>query len=719
MLIEKLSPIRNERDSMFVDDEEPTKKPFHTMTNGGGTGGGEDLSIIEYGPGIVKKLRSRYQSLALRQYTARPSLRRSASLENCLDAVSAEELAATLESKIANGNGHSDIHDEFSSAVASARQTRPRNRFLPQSNDESRENSPVPQEVKLVGDGETNGKGGGVRGRTNDASARRDRMRRARSVDALHRTKREEEILEKFKHVVLPKEEIVIIEVSKPQHLGDGSVGNGFAENGSVNGSGTGVERRFPTRLLLTANNLRNTGGVLDQQTANRVRNLMISPEHELPPHDIVRETARIFEKNQDNLNRRIGQALRLSKSASASAGIGSMPLQSPESPTPSQQQKTVMAQGTPSSMQSQDKSFSTGMANGPSAHGQKQIGIIKPTLSATSGLISGVGGVNKSAVGADSVANGGISAPPAPESNRVRSPILSPIGVPTKPLLNHSKPPLSPKPIFTSSPKVNIPSGKGKPPVAPTTISEPSPSTSPILIIEKEQRSLSPFTSDSPIPRVKSPVSTLRATVTSPVGNNDAFRITSPVNNGKVSPPVVDRLQGNPPRSQSPVGQSEKEIVILKKTNNKTVNSASISNGTSVEPIDHHHRQQITKSTDQPPAPPPRTVSPVTQAETNSTTTSSKPVSQLRVHQKQKSGGGGNGSMVFNFTARKEVPDYIEDDGLRRASGGRGDGSQMGTDEATTADSVDSKVVPAFEGGNVIINGKSSIQKRPKSQKV
>lgn len=771
MLIEKLSPIRNERDSMFVDEEESIKKRFE-MTNGngmGGGGGGEDLSIIEYGPGIVKKLRSRYQSLALRQYTARPSLRRSASLENVLDAVSAEELAATLENKISNGH---DLPDEYTNG----RQTRPRNRFIQQNSEDSRTSSPVLSERDLSQENnktesQQNGKSHGPRGRTSgpDASARRDRMRRARSVDALHRTKREEEILEKFKHVVLPKEEIVIIEVSKPQQgsVVNGNVFSGMGDNGNnISGGMTNGEKRFPTRLLFTANNLRNSAGVLDQQTANRVRNLMISPEHELPPHDIVRETARIFERNQENLNRRIGQALRLSKSASASGlgGVGgSSPLASPESPTPTnpQQQKTVTAQSTTSSSTTmQDKSFSTtktsskveattnpAMANGPS-HGQKQIGIIKPTLSNING--GSVNGAGKIANGSANLVNGG-SGPV--ENNRVRSPILSPIGFTSnKPLLqNSNKPPLSPKPIFTSSPKVNIPVGgnsKVKSGGGLGALGAESPSTSPILIIENKDRSISPFNSESPIPRVKSPVSSRTKAASPTTGSledkNDAFmRSTSPLN-GKASPPVVEgdssgaavgKRLGNQinqvTRTKSPEPK-EKEVII--KTNKTVSNSApSLQNGLqqnsnsgSSSSSTEHHRQQVTK--DQPPAPPPRTISPnvptpsaPTEATTPSTNSNSKQVSQLRVHQKQKSSQGGNGSMVFNFTSRKDIPNYIEDDGLRRSAAGNGPQMGAGDDPLSSLDkdSVDSKIIPAFEGANIIINGRSSIQKKPKSQKV
>jgi hypothetical protein len=98
------------------------------------------------------------------------------------------------------------------------------------------------------------------------------------------------------------------------------------------------------------------------------------------------------------------------------------------------------------------------------------------------------------------------------------------------------------------------------------------------------------------------------------------------------------------------------------------------------------------------------------------------QPVSQLRSHQRQKSSqqtNGGAGTMVFNFTNRNKVPDYIEDDGLHRISlsGAVGDASSDDVD-GSHWEAIDPKLIN-FVGANVIINGKSSLQKKPKSQKV
>ncbi|XKL68342.1 hypothetical protein PGB90_003833 [Kerria lacca] len=107
--------------------------------------------------------------------------------------------------------------------------------------------------------------------------------------------------------------------------------------------------------------------------------------------------------------------------------------------------------------------------------------------------------------------------------------------------------------------------------------------------------------------------------------------------------------------------------------------------------------------------------------------------------------------TMVFNFKDRKEVPDYIENDGLlytpnrERAkkilqeSGGTGYiilGIENGVDNRINESSTDSPSISCkedwqlisgppspcnvhFEGDNVLINGKSNLQKHPKEKKL
>ncbi|XP_059484006.1 titin [Neocloeon triangulifer] len=68
--------------------------------------------------------------------------------------------------------------------------------------------------------------------------------------------------------------------------------------------------------------------------------------------------------------------------------------------------------------------------------------------------------------------------------------------------------------------------------------------------------------------------------------------------------------------------------------------------------------------------------------------------------------------TQCFDFTTRKSVPDYIENDGL-------------GQRPAPVGEEVDSGNLLAIEinfeivGGNVVINGRSSLQKRPKENKM
>jgi len=75
---------------------------------------------------------------------------------------------------------------------------------------------------------------------------------------------------------------------------------------------------------------------------------------------------------------------------------------------------------------------------------------------------------------------------------------------------------------------------------------------------------------------------------------------------------------------------------------------------------------------------------------------------------------------MVFNFTSRSTVPDYIEDDGLHRdrlTLAGTVTDESVDDMDSTGELYIDVKLVK-FVGDNVIINGKSSLQRRPKSTK-
>ncbi len=78
---------------------------------------------------------------------------------------------------------------------------------------------------------------------------------------------------------------------------------------------------------------------------------------------------------------------------------------------------------------------------------------------------------------------------------------------------------------------------------------------------------------------------------------------------------------------------------------------------------------------------------------------------------------------MVFNFVNnQKSVPNYIEDDGLhhkgRLTLAGTVSDESVDDIDSSSDYNIDAKLIKII-GGSVIINGKSSIQKKPKSTKV
>jgi hypothetical protein len=102
---------------------------------------------------------------------------------------------------------------------------------------------------------------------------------------------------------------------------------------------------------------------------------------------------------------------------------------------------------------------------------------------------------------------------------------------------------------------------------------------------------------------------------------------------------------------------------------------------------------------------PPPLPSSPIPRAKLVTESYQTQPPSQPRKTAAARGNDSNDGIMVFNFTkTRNKVPDYLEDEGL-------------GFDDTDTS-YIDPKLIH-FVGANIIINGKSSIQKRPKSKKV
>jgi len=818
MLIEKSSPIR-EQDARFMEDVENHHhkvKQMHQHLLNGSSGGGVGLerhdSILEYGPGIVRKLRSRYQSLALRQLNSRPSLRRSASLENVLDSLDSSSSAVESINHMEPPDSPSPApyQDEKESNYLKRRQQQQKvnDNKLISSDAEEKSTRIMSRPANSAGDNNeevshlkrqneqnerplSSSKGlappppSGLRGRAAQQSERKDRMRRARSVDALHRTKHEEEILEKFKAVVLPKEEIVIIEVSKPRaNLNLTGLESNAASNNNMrtyylatsnNNSGTAADKSYPTQLLF------GSGTSAENHQLSRGRSFT-SPEHELPPHDIVRETARIFEKNQENagFKKVVGQALRLTKSNSTSSSISGnsstiVATTQEASPPPSQQRGTVMAQGTPSTIQQQlaeprDKSPSittSAKCNGTTS-AIKQVGIIRPTVS-NSHPPTSLHLTNGEKVTTNTSQNEESNVPP------ILSPILSPSSQSQayRPLLHaQNKPPLSPKPIFTSSPKSSTPTPvttnlghSNKPTPTQSHLFTQSLVDKPMIIIKSRDNSIvssSPFLNKSNsvlntpnsssigtnalLPPVQPNVSPIvgdqfvNKAAENATNSSEILSGENNVPNGRASPSAsFKRSQYSGPLKHNTLEDADAKVEKGRASPTKFVNGGMHVNGlvkhlpqvsktpnTSEIPV--KQQEEITKSmtkiattTEKPPPVAPRTTS-IAQSKKEDASSS-----QLRAHQKQKSNQGGNSCMVFNFTARSSVPDYIEDDGLHHSRG------KINLSGTVTDESVDDADAPLnsgilrgseakpikFEGANVIINGRSSLQKKPKSQKV
>ncbi|CAG7733614.1 unnamed protein product [Allacma fusca] len=745
-----------------------------------GTSGEE--SILEYGPGIVRKLRSRYQSLALRQSLGRPTLRRSASLENCLDSASSEPLSSESPSPVPY------YEDEVDGDHHGKRSSHPWNR--------SETNTVLIYNNVTTVVANSNGLVGN-RGRSGyNEYSRKDRMRRARSVDALHRPKRhieEKEILEKLT-VVLPKEEIVIIEVSKPQS----NISN------EINNFNIGIDDKphlYPRSLHIhTASSVTTTtnGYSGNSSELNRVRSVT-SPEHELPPPDIVRETARIFEKNHDPPNnstspvnnllisnvKKVGHALRLSKSSSLSPN--SSPLPSPttashtNSPTTtntsmmngqggnsylSQNKGHLSDQGlTTATILNQHQKVKTQDSNqrtsaptngatynsksAPSSNysnqHSKQIGVIRPTVTTSN---TGAGVTSSSATTTSSVKGIKINSDKTSIKNISICPEVSPIPPNNfAPLISPQtkKPPLGPKPLFTPSPK-------------PTTLLANNKTGSANL-------------TDTPVPNgtnAKSPTE-------EPVKNNfqSENRMKSPTESFSSGKGIISGNMSNkqnisamakpsieiPKEKENDVMEFQQitlkhvtkqkdraEVILTNGTSNnnsssnipKTTDSSKTENKKKDENSNANMNNRNTKgSSHQPPTattnpssttPAITSVSPIQKVkdakQDQSRPKQDQQQSLLRAHQKQKldkQKSSGGETMVFNFTSRKSVPDYIEDDGLHKVKltlGGTVTDESHDDDELNTSEQVDSRLI-TFEGANVIINGRSSIQKKPKSQKL
>lgn len=731
-----------------------------------------DESLLEYGPGIVRKLRSRYQSLALRQSNGRPSLRRSTSLENILDdgPGGVVIVSSPSPSPIPRPCNESNI---ITNGISKENVGGVRGNYMKHGGDNHKEQNQLQYQQ--------NNRYRSSRQGHSDYYKSNDRMRRARSVDALHSRKEDNSssLIEKFKTVVLPKEEIVIIEVS-PQPQADRDIYGKYYgvedkfNSSNISGSGRQGQLQYQNQNQ-NPQQVQRSSESTGQLVVNgevRVRSVA-SPEHELPPPDIVRETARIFEKNNTsstgssgdnslsstnnsvNTNhlinaatttnlKKVGHALRMNKSSSVSPS---------PSPTPSSPSAGSLPNGlspltsyqstaTPNAHcggklnNTHHQHLSTTGAQGckseaaPAAIGSCNANLLsatKPLVSSTPQVVPPISpkqiGIIRPTV------NGGV-APVKPTSlnlqtRKVPVPDVSPIAE-SKPLSVTKKPPLSPKPIFTSSPK-NIflvqdgknCSGRTATTDGPVAVNEVPVAKPPPPVPSRQ--AITPITNNS----IAQAISNSRPTPTSrpsPTSVSEKETRTSPnmmefqqISLRPVPKPVDDNLVVNnnvknvtkaPVPSANPVSVA---TTVVKTEPKKQPESTPVVS-----------KPQIVASTpksQQQPAIVPRTKAPVEKS-------SEQERSQLRTHQQQvseqkKQKAAGGGTMVFDFTKRAApVPDYIEDDGLHKNVRGAVTTESRDDEVHHGGDTVDGKLIH-FEGGNIIINGRSSLQKKPKSQKV
>jgi len=699
-------------------------KPWELSNSSG------EESIIEYGPGIVSKLRSKYQSLSARQYSSRPSLRRATSLEHSLDFVNSDPPTPNSpsprdreKSPIITSVGIEKQDGNRAAIATMTLNVHPTYEKVANNNNNTVNARPV------------------NRGRSGN-SEQQNRMRRTRSVDALHHaeyTAQEEEILEKFKTVVLPKEEVVIIEMSKPR-LNIGSLG---------------------AHLLGTANESKL--GNAPEATHHYAISSLVSPVDELPPHDIVRDTAKIFETNPGAHWKKIGHALRVCKSPSLSpsASLCNSPLPLSPSPVvgptekkiqivPAQPQRAAIFDQnedsptrTMSNFQQNNKLTSKNVGVGIGMGGvnpltnspAKQVGIIRPT----------VNGVQKTFSGSSNSSRP-TPPPPLPPREALAAPINRAFQFITAP----SKPALSPKPRLPSKSKelldhVKVSKLPGSVTVDETITKEKSPEPSIRIGIPPSPRLETPVSLELKLNEavsVQIPLNGGGSTSSSPASSKPAT--PSPTGEAK-SPLVVNKRNSTFPVTLKPVvgtsGQKTNESLqaqgndlIKINASSKPVSSESQNNFSKqpyndtslpkndVKPLDSKPSAHVSLSKENAregdalkhkssASAPERTDG----VEKSAPPVGPAVVSQLRSHQTKKSQqSSGGGTMVFNFTSRNKVPDYIEDDGLHRVSSN----DESVDDAVDGSERIDSKLI-FFIGANVIINGKSSLQKKPKSQKV
>lgn len=672
--------------------------------------GQEEDEELSYGPGIVSKLKNRYMSLAMRESRARPSLRRFSSLEDLLD-------------------------------------TEPRGPWQERGTADVKARA-VPETA---------------------ATHRRDVMKRARSVDSLS-SRLTEEVgrgrsagLPKSKSATsrlqsslcaLGKDDVIIIETTRP-------VGQ---EQKAVNGGARTVDAGEPPPLT------------------RKLSSSSLAEDEEMPPPDTVRQVKRMFEPLAGRPLRGAAARVAAHKAQQASKTNGISPVAkpalkakpsvvppgkvssptSPSLPVTIEEAKSSLRQVGQVNRASPRPTLSVRATaqNGDAGEGQNGVqeragvarvrpGLTPVTASVTAPLVNGEAGIalahthgesGSAHEGVKRVSQTAVSnirkeshsqefnftAATRPAGNsqsglqaaRPSSPTPTPL--PASPVASHRVPTHSAfsskadraqesdrvlqenlKNVEKSRPQRQQQTAKVEPPARLESKVEPLKETK-VELVKPTPTKVDPV---KPTPTKVDPV---KSTPTKVDPVKSAPEVEQPP---KWSPKKVA-----PPKSEYP------QSPVLSKPSPADELVRSSGKGSLVEAVNTSNKQASTNGAGGLSTPPLKTAG-----------------LRDRWHQQE------NNTIVFNFTAsKKTTPDYIENDGIdlskRRPEakqldsgyvimpgwGGPADSSTDGDDDDPNLDYLDARpgVLPApsgivFEGEAVIINGRSNLQRQPKTKKL
>lgn len=614
---------------------------------------------LRYGPGIVSKLKNRYMSLAMRESRSRPSLRRFSSLEDLLDSEPRGPVAA-----------------KPSTAPATA------------------------------------------------PMQRREVMRRARSVDSLSSRLAEDSrrvrtpAMSKSKSASsrlqsslnpLGKENVIIIETSRSPSA---------REPQAVNGAAPRTMEAARSRQLSSSS---------------------VGEEEDLPPPDTVRHVKKIFEPAASRSPRGTAARIAAHKAVQSSKSNGVAPASKPAlkaKPAVVPPRKVTPPSGPahPTTIEEAKvslKKVTQGVRASP-----------RSTMSVRATALNGEG-----TTGADAVAR-----------EKVRSGLTPVTSSVTAPLVNGDPGPRQARGESCSPGEVE--EGVRRISTAAVSNIRSESHSQEFNFTDRTVSSPAPAkpASPTPSPLPSSPVASHRVPSHTPfsgksekVEESDRVHLENLKNVEKSrSPPVdVHSTPVFPSKTESPpkpavdtLGQGKVESV---KVSPKQGFGKKVEPKTEVRPV--------AKTEPAKPSPPPAEelvrgggkgglVEAFNKAPAGgspgSVLTPTKTSNRDRWHQQD------NTTLVFNFTAsKKETPDYIENDGVdlskRRPEGkldsgyvimpgwdGRLDSSTDGDDDDPGLDYLDSRpgVPPppsgiVFEGEAVIINGRSNLQRQPRTRKL